>query len=80
MCNVDCNQLTDGTSRHRVVLCSDRRNHPAQYPIQDAMVKGVIPHGLIDRLWKDHIYLDLLEVRAKAIERLRAGNSAKGAG
>ena len=52
-----------------MVLCSDRRNHPGQFVIKDAMVKGVIPHGLISRIWKVHN--QLLGIRAAAADRLK---------
>ena len=77
MCNSDCDHLIESTARHRVVLCSDRRNHPAQYVIQDATIKGVIPHGLIRRIWRAHI--QLLDLRAAAADRLKAGTAATGA-
>ena len=69
MCNSNCDHLVPGTSRHQVVLCSDRRNHPGQFVIKDAMVKGVIPHGLISRIWKVHN--QLLGIRAAAADRLK---------
>ena len=51
------------------MLCSDRRNHPGQFVIKDAMVKGVIPHGLISRIWKARN--QLLDIRAAAADRLK---------
>jgi len=69
MCNNDCSHLVPGTARHRVVLCSDRRNHPAQFVIKDSMVKGVIPHGLLGRLWEAH--RQLLEMWATSAARLK---------
>ena len=69
MCNNDCAHLVPGTSCHRVVLCSDRRNHPDQLVIKDAMIKGVIPHGLLGRIWEAHS--QLLDMRAAAADRLK---------
>ena len=69
MCNNDCAHLVPGTARHRVVLCSDRRNHPGQFVIKDSMVKGVIPHGLLGRLWEAHN--QLLDMWAAAADRLK---------
>ena len=47
MCNADCEHLIPGTKRHRIVLCSGARVHPAQYVLRDPLDKGLIPHGLI---------------------------------
>ena len=69
ICNNDCAHLALGTARHRVVLCTDRRNHPEQFVIKDSMIKGVIPHGLLGRIWEAHH--QLLDMRAAAADRLK---------
>ena len=69
MCNNDCSHLVPGTARHRVVLCNNSRNDPRQFVLKDRMIKGVIPHGLLGRLWEAH--RQLIEMWATAATRLR---------
>ena len=69
MCNNDYAHLVPGTARHQVALCTDRRNHPGQFAIKGAMIKGVIPHGLLGRIWEAHH--QLLDMRAAAAGRLK---------
>ena len=68
VCRLDCEHLLPGTRRHRIVLCTNRDNHPRQVVLSDAMVKGIIPLGLFDLVWKEHLALlegKSLQKRAK---------------
>ena len=55
LCDNDCGHLVPGTSRHRVQLCSGKNTLDSQYVVRDPMVKGMIPHGLIDGIFQAHL-------------------------
>lgn len=55
LCEWDCPFLLPGTRRHAVVICRNRSNHPGQHVLTDPMVKGVIPLGVMDRLYRAHL-------------------------
>ena len=55
LCDGNCGHLVPGTAKHRVQLCSGRHTLPSQYVVRDPMVKGMIPHGLIDGIFQAHL-------------------------
>ena len=59
MCQDDCNHLIlcirpQGQRQHWVVLCTSDRKWPEQFIITNHMMKGRLPHGLLQRLVRAH--------------------------